>query len=210
MKRYLSTRRAVVTFLVGWIVVNLVGGAIGGSLEARYQFLGTLVLFGAPLGLAHWLLLRRYIPHAWRWALVLLLGWPFANVLTVYANPWLEPIVQALSATGLLWAVFWLNLVRWPVILLLIGLLQSLLLTPRRRTVPRWLLANLVGGMVVGAVSATVCYHFCGLITQQSGALLTNATLGASAWAAYALVTGPVLASLLCQRQRDIQVEKEF
>ncbi|MEZ4732272.1 MAG: hypothetical protein R3E79_34590 [Caldilineaceae bacterium] len=187
-------------FLVGWIGVNLLGGAVGGILEERFQFLGTLVLFGTPLGVAQWLLLRRYIPRAWLWALVLVLGWPVANLITIAVDPLLYPIIQTLRATGLLWEVFWLNLVRWPVVLLIIGLLQGFLLTPRRRTVPLWLLANLVGGLVVGATGATVCYQVCSVITQSAGVLTTGAVLGAATWAAYAIVTGRVLARLLRQR----------
>jgi len=186
-------------FLLGWIGVNLLGGAVGGSLEERFQFLGTLVLFGTPLGVVQWLLLRRYIPRAWLWALVLVLGWPLANLITIAVDPLLAPIIQTLRATGLLWEVFWLNLVRWPVVLLIIGLLQGFLLTPRRRAVPLWLLANLLGGLVVGATGATVCYHFCTPITQSVGVLTTGAVLGAASWAAYAVVTGPVLARLLRQ-----------
>jgi len=187
-------------FLAGWIVANLVGGALGGLLEARLQFLGTLVLVGSTVGLLQWFLLRRYLPHPVGWAWAMVLGWPLGSLLRVAMGDFFTPLITMLTLKGWLWEVFWLNFLEMPVTLALIGILQALWLAPRRRTVPSWFLANSVGGAVLGGVGATVCFQACDRITAVAGTMTTGLVLGALSWAGYALVTGPVLAALLRQR----------
>ena len=190
----------VLPFLMIWVVANAIGGALGGLLEARLEFLGTLVLVGSMVGLCQWFLLRRYLPHAALWGWALALGWPLGNILRVSMGGFFTPLAEELTIRGWLWEVFWLNFLQMPVTLFVVGLLQGLLLTPRRRTVTRWALINIAGGAVLGAVGATVCLHFCDRITALAGVATTGLTLGALSWLGYSLVTGPVLVMLL-QRQ---------
>lgn len=187
-------------FFTGWIVANLLGGALGGILEARLQFLGTLVLVGSMVGLLQWLFLRRYMQQAAPWAWMMALGWPFANLLRIEISPFFTPLIEMLTSRGWLWEVFWLNVFQTPVVLAVIGILQALWLPPRWRTLPSWFLANIAGGAVLGAVGATVCLQYCDRITAVAGSTTTGLVLGAFSWAGYALVTGPVLAFLLRRR----------
>lgn len=184
-------------FLVGWVVVNGVGGALGGLLEARLEFLGTLVLVGSMVGVCQWLFLRPRFARAALWAWAMAIGWLLGNLLRVTIGGFFSPLVQELTLRGWLWEVFWLNTLQMPVTLAVIGLLQGLLLRPRQRAAPRWLLINVVGGAVLGATGATFCWHYCDWITTTAGLLVTGLLLGAVSWIGYALVTGVVLLSLL-------------
>ena len=184
-------------FLFGWIVANLIGGAVGGLLEARLQFLGTLVLLGSTVGVAQWFFLRRYLRHPVGWAWSMALGWPLGSLLRVAVSDAFTPLLLSLTLKGWLWEVFWLNFLEMPVTLAVVGLLQALWLPPRQRTVPSWLLANGIGGAVLGAVGATVCLYGCDRVTALAGAMTTGMVLGALSWAGYAIVTGPVLIALL-------------
>ncbi len=185
----------------GWLVANFVGGALGGVIEARFEFLGTLVLLGSMVGLAQWLLLRAYSPRAVYWALAIALGWPLANLVWISSSDHFAPLIQALTDHGWLWEVFWLNALRMPVILGPIAIVQAWVLAPHWGALSRWLLANLLGGAAMGAISATVCLVACAATTQLAGPLTTGALLGALGWSGYALVTGPVLVYLLRQRE---------
>lgn len=194
------TPSRLLPLLAGWIVVNFLGGALGGLLEARLQFLGTLVLVGSTVGVLQWFLLRRYLTHPVGWAWAMVLGWPLGSLLRVAMGDFFTPLMTTLTLKGWLWEVFWLNLFEMPVTLAVIGLLQALWLPPRCQTVPSWLLANIVGGAALGGVGATVCFYACDAITGVAGATTTGLVLGALSWSGYALVTGPVLAALLRQR----------
>ncbi len=198
-ERYPVTYLPYPPLLAGWLVANLLGGAVGGVVEARFEFLGTLVLMGSAVGLAQWLLLRGRLPRAGYWAWVMALGWPLANLLWIAIGDRFAPLIQALTDHGWLWEVFWLNALRMPVILGSISILQALVLATRWRALPRWLLANLVGGAVMGAISATTCLVACAATTQIAGTLATGALLGALSWSGYALITGPMLLSLVRQ-----------
>lgn len=192
-----TTSSPLLPFLAGWVVANGIGGALGGLLEVRLEFLGTLVLVGSMVGLCQWLFLRRKPVRAALWAWAMALGWLLGNLLRVNIGDIFTPLAQALTLRGWLWEVFWLNFLQMPVTLAVIGLLQGLLLPPRPRSVFYWLLINIIGGAVLGAAGATFCLYFCDRITATAGVMTTGLLLGALSWAAYALVTGPVLLSLL-------------
>ncbi len=188
---------AVPLFLIGWVVANGVGGALGGLLEARLEFLGTLVLVGSMVGLGQWLFLRHRLarPALWAWAMAI--GWLLGNLLRVTIGSFFTPLIQELTVRGWLWEVFWLNFLQMPVTLAVIGLLQGLLLTPRRRAVPSWVLINVIGGAILGGVGAAFCLYFCDLVTATAGMMTTGLLLGAFSWIGYAIVTGPALVILL-------------
>jgi hypothetical protein len=140
---------------------------------------------------------RQQLARATLWACVLVVGWPLGNLLRVALSDYFVPFIQTLTLRGWLWEVFWLNALEMPVTLAVIGIGQGLVLTPRWRTVPGWLLINLLGGSLLGATGATVCLHFCAPLTSVAGMTVTGLVLGALGWGAYALVTGPVLFRLL-------------
>jgi len=196
------TSFAALPFLAGWVVANGIGGALGGLLEARLEFLGTLVLVGSMVGACQWLFLRHKLarPALWAWAMAI--GWLLGNLLRVTVGSAISPLAQELTLRGWLWEVFWLNVLQLPVTLAVIGLLQGLLLTPRRRAVPGWVLINLIGGAILGGVGATFCLHFCDRVTATAGMMTTGLLLGALSWIGYALVTGPVLFYLLRRQKR--------
>lgn len=199
-----TTSFPVLPFLLRWVVANGIGGALGGLLEARLEFLGTLVLVGSMVGLCQWLFLRHRLarPALWAWAMAI--GWLLGNLLRVNIGHIFTPLAQALTLRGWLWEVFWLNFLQMPVTLAVIGLLQGLWLTPRRRTVPSWVLINVIGGAMLGGVGATFCLHFCDLVTATAGVMTTGLLLGALSWIGYAMVTGPVLALLLRQHRSSV------
>jgi hypothetical protein len=188
-------------FLLGWIVANGIGGALGGLLEARLEFLGTLVLVGSMVGLGQWLFLRHTLPRPALWAWAMAIGWLLGNLLRVNIGGFITPLAQELTLQGWFWEVFWLNFLQMPVTLAVIGLLQGFLLTPRRRAVPSWMLINAIGGAVLGGIGATFCLHFCDLVTATAGMMITGLLLGALSWIGYAVVTGPVLLYLLHSQQ---------
>jgi hypothetical protein len=179
------------TFVVGWLLINLIGGAAAGTLETRLEFLGTLLLAGTPPALLQGLYLRHHLPRAWLWALMLAVGWPLAHLLYVNSQAWLTtPLVSSLTARALLWEVFWLNVIRLSFVMLLVGV---------RRRYRLWLIwpaVSLVGGALLGGMGATVCRLGCAPLAATGGPLLVGATLGAVSWGAYALLTAPVLAHL--------------
>ena len=142
----------VLPFLLGWIVANGIGGALGGLLEARLEFLGTLVLVGSMVGLGQWLFLRHTLPRPALWAWAVAIGWLLGNLLRVNIGGFITPLAQELTLQGWFWEVFWLNFLQMPVTLAVIGLLQGFLLTPRRRAVPSWMLINGIGGAVLGGI----------------------------------------------------------
>lgn len=196
-----TTSFPLLSFLAGWIVANGIGGALGGLVETRLEFLGTLVLVGSVVGLAQWLFLRPMFAKAALWAWAMAIGWLLGNLLRVNLGGVFRPLVQELTLHGWLWEVFWLNFVQMPVTLAVVGLSQGVLLTPRGRAVPSWVLSNVVGGALLGAIGATFCLYFCNLVTAIAGVMTTGLLLGALSWIGYALVTGPVLFYLL-RRQK--------
>ena len=131
-----TTSFPALPFLLGWIVANGIGGALGGLLEARLEFLGTLVLVGSMVGLGQWLFLRHKLAHPALWAWAMAIGWLLGNLLRVNIGGFITPLAQELTLQGWFWEVFWLNFLQMPVTLAVIGLLQGFLLTPRRRAVP--------------------------------------------------------------------------
>lgn len=99
--------------LLWWVLANAVGGAIVGALEeGGFQFFATLVLTGPILGVAQWLVLRRYIRHTNWWVIASILGWYLGFPVTLVTREILNPILlEMLLAVSKPWEVFWLNAV---------------------------------------------------------------------------------------------------
>ncbi|MEZ4868339.1 MAG: hypothetical protein R3C14_43830 [Caldilineaceae bacterium] len=184
------------TLFWSWLGAHLVGGAVAGILEERLQFLGTLVLVGLCIGLVQGIVLWRVITHPIWWALILVLGWPLSNLLWLSTRDGYQFLVNALIATGWLWEVFWLNATRIPIILAPLAIVQALVGLRGWRTRLLWVVLNIIGGVVVGGLGATVCRSYCTPLAQWGGAVAVGAVLGGVSWLGYGLVTAWVLGRL--------------
>lgn len=145
--------------LLWWVLANAVGGAIVGALEeGGFQFFATLVLTGPILGVAQWLVLRRYIRHTNWWVIASIFGWYLGFPVTLVTREILNPILlEMLLAVSKLWEVFWLNTVNQLVTFTVLGVAQWLVLRQHLQQAWWWILASSVGGFVNGAVSAASC-----------------------------------------------------
>ncbi len=184
-------------FVVGWLLINLVGGAAAGILETRLEFMGTLLLAGFPVALGQGFYLRHHLPHSWRWTLILFSGWPLAHLLYISSQPLLTPLVTWLSASPWLWEVFWINFVRLGFVLCLVGLAQWLIVLRSYPGSWQWPPLSLLGGALLGGAGATICRLGCDQLSSIGGSWLVGMVLGALGWVAYALCTAPLLQDLL-------------
>ena len=191
-----------------WILANALGGALVGALEeGGFQFFATLVLTGPVIGVAQWLVMRRYVRATGWWVVVSSVGWWSGINLQILLGGILNPLVQLLWHEFGLWEVFWVNTVKEPVTFVSFSFFQWLLLRRHLPYVGWWILASAVGGVLKGSVNASVCAVVC----QPVAASIRNGQLGAMAaaalsygagWAGYSSVTGIVLIWLLWQRYR--------
>ena len=191
-----------------WTLANALGGALVGALEeGGFQFFATLVLTGPVIGVAQWLVLRRYIRATGWWVVVSSVGWWSGINLRILLGEILNRLVQSLWHEFGLWEVFWINTVQEPVTLVSLGFFQWLLLRRRLPCVGWWILASAVGGAIKGSVSASVCAVACQPVAAsvrngQVGAMAAAALSYGAGWAGYSVVTGLVLVWLLWQRYR--------
>ena len=185
--------------LLWWALANGLGGAIVGFLEAwRFQFLATFVLTGPILGICQWLVLRRYLGKVRWWPIATTFGWLLAMQIRIGAGDLLDPIINFLYAVGGLWEVFWLNVVKTPVTLAVLAVVQWLVLRPRGPHVGLWVFASVVGGVFNGAIGATMCAKVCSLLAVGVGLGISQG-LG---WLAYGVVTGVVLIGCLARHNK--------
>jgi hypothetical protein len=175
--------------------------------EGGFQFFATLVLTGPVIGVAQWLVMRRYIRATGWWVVVSSVGWWSGINLQILLGGLLNPSVQLLWQEFGLWEVFWINTVQEPVTLVSLGFCQWLLLRRRLPCVGWWILASAVGGAIKGSVSASVCAVACQPVAAsvsqgQVGAMAAAALSYGAGWAGYSVVTGLVLVWLLWQHYR--------
>jgi hypothetical protein len=180
-----------------WILATTLAGALVGALESGgLQFLSTLVLTGLFLGIGQWLVLRPYLINASLWIVASFSGWVAGSYLMINSAAILDPIVSFLWQLGG-WEVLWLNLVKQPVAILVLGIAQWVVL---RRSFPNahwWIVASLAGGLLNGGIGASVCYVACEPLTRSIGAVVATAIAYGAGWASYAAITGLVLRYLL-------------
>lgn len=189
------TTPAVIALWGQWIIASTAGGAVVGLLEVRFQFLATLVLAGFVVGAAQWLILRAYIAHAWLWIIASGVGVILGNLLQIEIRG-SSQLTTWLSEHLGLWEVFWLNFVSQPIVLVIASLLQWLILRRYRQSL-WWIPVSLVGGMLLGATSATFCSVGCDAVASSVNAQVSTALTYASGWAAYGMVTGGLIARLI-------------
>ncbi|HEY9818928.1 MAG TPA: hypothetical protein V6D20_24430 [Candidatus Obscuribacterales bacterium] len=180
-------------FLVFWVGANFLGGFVVGLLENNgLQFMATLVLTGAIVGTAQWLVLKSQGGFRW-WPLASALGWIVSTLGVIALSGVYQSVAVLLWQAFGLWEVFWLNLVREPLVVMGMALAQGWILQqhgrfPTGQVVPTpwsWLLVSLLGGALQGAGSAALCALLC----QSLPSLLVGLVNGLG-WAAYGLTTG--------------------
>ncbi|MBV5262012.1 hypothetical protein FLX56_26800 [Synechococcus moorigangaii CMS01] len=181
-----------------WTLATTIAGVIVGALEeSGFQFIATIVFTGFFIGVAQWLVLRQYIPKAFWWIVVSTLGWTL-GLLLVSPNLTLDPLIQFLNRLGA-WEVFWMNLVKQPIVLAIFGAAQFPFLRRFVRKAHWWILVSALGGALQGATSSTIAYIL------QPGLLpapfLTALSYGAG-WLSYGIVTGICLQWLLRHHPR--------
>lgn len=182
-------------FWLRWTIACTLAGALTGGLEAAgLQFAATLGLSGLLVGVGQAMLLWYRQNDRLTWLLFSGLGWVGGTLLALGLDFVLNPFIQALTRLGG-WEVLWLNMVQQPLILLVFGAAQAMLLA-RSHTVP-WLMVSTVSGLLKGMTSAAVCFLYCDALGTLAGAIVTTAVVYASGWAAYGMVTGLVMQRLL-------------
>jgi Na+/H+-dicarboxylate symporter len=125
------------------------------------------------------------------------LGWTLGLVL-VSPNVILDPLIQFLSTLGA-WYVFWMNLVKQPIVLAIFGAAQFPILRRFVRKAHWWILVSALGGALKGATSSTVAYI---LHPELLPAPFPTALSYGSGWLGYGIVTGICLQWLLRHQPR--------
>lgn len=194
------SRRSPVRFLFLWVLANLIGGFLAGFLEDNgLQFMATLVLTGAIVGTAQWLVLRPWGGFRW-WPVASAIGWIVGTFSASLLQGLYRPAVDFLWHQVGLWEVFWINLIAQPLWVLTMAIAQGIILRRRalRRVPPAsnrpvgvWILASLAGAVGHGAVSASLCAAWCPALPSALVGIVNG--LG---WATYGLITGLVVIKL--------------
>jgi hypothetical protein len=181
-----------------WTLATTIAGAIVGALESSgFELVATLFFTGLFIGAAQWLVLRQSIPQAFWWIVVSTLGWTLGLVL-VSPNVTLDPLIQFLSTLGA-WYVFWMNLVKQPIVLAIFGAAQFPILRRFVRKAHWWILVSALGGALQGATSSTVAYI---LHPELLPAPFQSALSYGAGWLGYGIVTGIYLQWLLRRHPR--------
>jgi hypothetical protein len=180
----------LLNLILQWMLLNALGGAIVGFLEAwRFQFMATLVFTGPVIGVCQWWLLRRFLrPGRW-WMFATAIGWWLAVSISISLNQVITPVVTTLYETFGLWEVFWLNTANGTLELAILGAVQWLVLFFTGWNGGFWIPASALGGLLMGATGAALCAEVCDALPSGFGLAIAEA----GAWAAYGLVTGSLL-----------------
>lgn len=104
-----SILRHWISQLNWWVIISVVGFSVGESLGATSFFdqlafagIARLTTLGTLVGIAQWLILRRYFPKAGRWIIANTLGWGLGAIIGILvggsiANILLFPVSGAVA-----------------------------------------------------------------------------------------------------------------
>lgn len=171
-----------------WLLASAIGGAVIGALSAPTDFFWYLIMTGFVVGIAQWLVLRRYLPYARWWILVSGLGWILGIMVGIMAREITAPTIELLESVSRPQGVFWLNVVNGTVYGAVLGVAQWLVLSRHTQRAGWWVFASTIGGAVNGGVGAA-----CAVAIPWGGAALPYG----AGWAGAGAVTGMVLVWLI-------------
>lgn len=174
---------------LSWLLASTAGGAFIGAMAAPTDFFWFLVMTGLVVGVAQWLVLRRYLPGAGWWILASALGWFLGTLVLITTQGITFPITDFLESVIRLGGVIWLNVVDGTLYGAVLGVAQWLVLRRHSQYAGWWVLASSIGGAVNGAVGAACA---AAIPIGISAALPYGA-----GWAGAGAVTGMVLVWLL-------------
>ncbi len=177
-----------------WLLATGGAGALIGYMAPPTDFFWELVASGFVVGIAQWLVLRRYINSAVWWIPVSGFGWIFGIYLSIFTNGILDQLVESLTSVGGLWEVFWLNVTYQPINFAVFGFAQWLMLRRHFRYAYWWILASVLSGVARGAVGSYVA-----AVVQIGGGTISNA----AGWAASGAITGIVLVWLINNHRKN-------
>ncbi|MGJ5674124.1 MAG: hypothetical protein ACR9NN_11010 [Nostochopsis sp.] len=181
--------------LLWWVLANALGGAVVGTLEeGGFQFFATLILTGPILGVAQWLVLKRYMRQTGWWVLTSTVGWYLGIPLTLITREILNPIIREMLLER-----FWSNVINQSVTFTVLGVAQWLVLSRHFQQAWRWILASSVGGLVNGALVAILTLGL-QTVAIKINAQMVSAIAYSTGWTGSGLVTGIMLVWLLANR----------
>ncbi len=179
------------TLWLSWVLATAAGGAAIGTvvvLTGSNEIFWYLLLTGFAIGVAQWLVLRRYLQGAGWWILASGFAWVGSLLVISMASGILNPIVEFIASLIGRWWVIGYNFVTGMVVGAGLGVAQWLVLRRQTQGAGWWVFASAVGGAVNWAVSVA--------ITQMDG-ISGTALPYIAGWAANGAVTGIVLVWLL-------------
>ncbi len=179
-----------------WILATGAGGAFIGYMAPPGDFFWELIMSGFIVGIAQWVVLRRYIKSAIWWIPASGLGWILGIHLMIFTGVILNPLFESLESIGGLWQVFWLNITHEPINFAVLGFAQWLVLRRHFRYAYWWIVASALSGAVRGAVGFYVCAVTC----KFDGGTISNGV----GWAASATITGILLLWLVNNHRKNL------
>lgn len=182
--------------LLFWILTTGAAGTFIGYMAAPTDFFWELIVTGFVVGIAQWVVLRRYINSAIWWILLSGFGWILGIYLMIFTNSILDALVEFLTSTKGFWQVFWLNITHEPIKFAVFGFAQWLVLRRYFRYTGWWILASALSGGIRGGVGAYVCAATC----KFGGGSISNGV----GWATSAAITGILLLWLVNNHRKNL------
>lgn len=166
---------------LSWMLATGAGGTVIGALSGNDDYFWYVFMSGLIVGVAQWVVLRYYIPHAGWWVLASAFGWFLGLFVSLGTKTYLlKPIVIHHSIT-----------------FALLGVAQWLVLRRHTQYAGWWVLVSAISGAVFEVVGSAVPAHF--INTALPYVKGTTLPYGAG-WAGSGAVTGTMLVFLLQSR----------
>ncbi len=182
--------------LLNWILATSIAGAFIGYMAAPTDFFWELIASGFVVGIAQWIVLRRYIKSAVWWIPASGFGWILGIYLMVFTGGILDTAVDFLKSINIFLEFFRLSLIRQTINFAVFGFAQWLVLRRYFRYAFWWIFITALSGVVRDAVGFYACAATCkighGSISNGVG------------WAASAAITGIVLVWLVDNHYKNL------